>query len=138
MKKHYVLEEVEELEFDIFAINSHTKAYKLCWMINKTLEINLEKVNDQQIDKKRFARYQDLSSEGAEYNVVVNQSKEGYLIPDQKKINYFLIINKENNKLKKKDVISRLAKLKEILIIFEVKAEKTQYINRFIFNDKKN
>jgi len=43
MRTIHTLEEVTSLDLTIFAINSHIKAYSLCWHINKTLGINLKK-----------------------------------------------------------------------------------------------
>ena len=43
MKTIHTLEEVTSLDLTIFAINSHIKAYSLCWHINKILGINLKK-----------------------------------------------------------------------------------------------
>ena len=34
MKKVYFLDQKHELDFDVFAINSHCKSYALCWHIN--------------------------------------------------------------------------------------------------------
>ena len=42
MKMHYTLECDQEYEFIVLAINSHSKAYKLCWNLNNTLLLNFE------------------------------------------------------------------------------------------------
>ena len=44
MKTHFTLDYVEEIDFSVLAINSHAKGYKLCWNINKELQLNFEKV----------------------------------------------------------------------------------------------
>ena len=139
MKKRFILEHVEEPEFSVFAINSHAKGYKLCWNINKTLGLNFEKKEDQIINKEmRFSRYECITEEGFEYNILTNRSKKGYLIPDQKSINYFLIVNNKARGLEKEEVIVKLKANKEVLFVFELNIEKSKYIDRFIFNDKKN
>ena len=43
MKTIHTLEEVTDLGLTIFAINSHTKPYSLCWHINKILGFDLKK-----------------------------------------------------------------------------------------------
>ena len=40
MKTHFTLEQVDEIDFSVLAINSHAKGYKLCWNINKELQLN--------------------------------------------------------------------------------------------------
>ena len=95
MKTHFTLEQVDEIDFSVLAINSHAKGYKLCWSINKELQLNFEKVEDQIINKEMmFSRYFCTTNKGDEYNIITNRSKNGYLIPDQKSVNYFLIILK--------------------------------------------
>ena len=139
MKTHFILETVKEDEFSVIAINSHAKAYKLCWNMNKALKASFEKVEDQSVNNEMmFSRYKSVNDEGVEYNIVTNRSKKGYLIPNQKKINYFLVINNQTRVIENNEVIRRLRKNKEILFIFELDLKNNQYIDRFIFNDKKN
>ena len=52
MKTIHTLEEVTSLDLTIFAINSHIKAYSLCWHINKALGINLKKNKGAFVSKK--------------------------------------------------------------------------------------
>ena len=97
MKTHFTLDYVEEIDFSVLAINSHAKGYKLCWNINKELQLNFEKVEDQIINNElMFSRYFCATNKGDEYNIITNRSKKGYLIPDQKSVNYFLIANNKN------------------------------------------
>jgi|TARA_B100001741_G_C16393163_1_gene523431 hypothetical protein len=139
MKTHHTLDCVEEIDFSVFAINSHSKPYTLCWNINKTLELNFEKVQNQLINNNQeFSRYKSFSNHGAEYNIIVNRSKKGYLIPDQKRVNYFLILNNKLATKSTEDIISQLKQIKEVLFVFKIDEKQTKYIDRFIFNDKKN
>ena len=139
MKTHFTLEQINEIDFSVLAINSHAKGYKLCWNINKELQLNFEKVEDQIINNElMFSRYFCTTEKGDEYNIITNRSKKGYLIPDQKSVNYFLIANNRNWLAEKKEFISKLRENKEVLLVFELDVEKSKYINRFIFNDKKN
>ena len=139
MKTHFTLEQVDEIDFSVLAINSHAKGYKLCWNINKELQLNFEKTEDQMINKEMmFSRYFCTTNKGDEYSIITNRSKNGYLIPNQKSVNYFLIANNRNWVAEKKEFISKLRENKEVLLVFELDAVKSKYINRFIFNDKKN
>ena len=139
MKKRFTLDCAGEVEFSVLAINSHAKGYKLCWNINNFMHMNFEKAEDQTIENEMtFSRYKYSTDENIEYNIVTNRSKKGYLIPDQKSVNYFLIINNQNWEAEKKEFISKLKENKEVLLVFEIDVEKSKYIDRFIFNDKKD
>ena len=136
MKKKHILEAVEEVDFSVLGINSHAKPYMFCWNVNKQLNLSFEKVSDQIVDKKLFfSRYFCSTTKGDEYNIVANLSKEGYLIPDHKNTNYFLVINNKNWKTEKRGFIKKLRKTKEVLLVFEVDTKTNKYIDRFIFKN---
>ena len=139
MKKKYTLEAVEDVDFSVYAINSHAKAYRFCWSINKSLFLDFEKTQDQKIDKEMlFSRYFCEAEEGLEYNIITNRSSKGYFMPEQKSVNYFLIVNKKQNKKEKEKIINQLKNNKEVLFVFELDVTKSKYLERFIINDKKN
>ena len=134
-----MLECVEEIDFSVLAINSHTKAYKLCWNINKSLKLNFEKKEDHNIKKELWvARYTYVCDDEVEYTLLANHSKNGYLIPSQKSVNFFLLIKNDYWQQEKTEFISRLRGVKDILLVFELDTNLTKHIDRFIFNDKKD
>tara|TARA_B110000444_G_scaffold242932_1_gene260745 strand:+ start:652 stop:1035 length:384 start_codon:yes stop_codon:yes gene_type:complete len=127
------------MDFTILAINSHIKGYKLCWNINNNLRASFEKQEDHNIkDELWFARYAYICDEGVEYNLLANRSKKGYLIPNQKRINYFLIIKNDYWQNDMKAFINKLSITKDILLVFELDAKVIKEIDRFILNDKEN
>ena len=139
MKKRHILEYEPELDFSVLAINSHAKAYKLCWNINKTLNVCFEKLKDQTVNTKiNFSRYFGVTEDGVEYNILSNRSKTGYLIPDQKSINYFLITKNRNWRVEKRQIINKLRQNKEVLLVFEFDTQKNKYTDRFFLNDTEN
>ena len=85
-----------------------------------------------------FARYTYICDEGVEYNLLSNRSKQGYLIPNQKSVNYFLVIKNNCWTEDKKEFITKLGVTKDILLVFELDTTLIKDINRFILNDKKN
>ena len=139
MKTRLTLECAEELDFLVLAINSHTKAYKLCWNINKSLKLNFEKEEDHSIKEELwFARYTYVCDDEVEYTLLANRSKNGYLIPGQKSVNFFLLIKNDYWQQEKIEFISRLRDVKDILLVFEIDTNLIKHIDRFIFNDKKD
>ena len=137
MKKNYVLNCDYDYSFVVLAINSHSKVYKLCWSLNKHLGLSFEKTNNHKINEKLIVpRYKSKKKDGTVLNLLVNQSKKGYMIPSQKTVNYFLIINKDNWKKEKHEFLSKLRKINDILLVFELGSEQNR--DRFIIYDKKN
>jgi len=139
MKTRFTLECAEEFDFAVLAINSHIKAYKLCWNINSSMQLNFEKKNDHNIKKEMwFSRYNYISDEGIEYDLLANRSKKGYLVPNQKSINYFLVVKNDYWEQEKPDFMSKLRNIPDVLLAFEIDIANLKYIDRFIFNDKEN
>jgi len=121
------------------AINSHIKAYKLCWNINSSMQLNFEKKNDHNIKEDLwFSRYTYISDDGIEYDLLANRSKKGYLVPSQKSINYFLVVKNDYWNQDKSDFMSKLRNIPDVLLAVELDTANLKHIDRFIFNDKEN
>ena len=124
-----------ELDFLILGINSHIKLYKLCWEINKKLHTSFVKNknhiinNNQEFD--RFS-YTNKNSE-ITYNIISNVSTTGYLEPNNKSVNYFMIVQGEIYNTQK--TIERLNQIEDILLVFELNLSKIKTITPFILND---
>ena len=139
MKTRFTLECAEEFDFTVLAINSHIKAYKLCWNINRLMQLNFTKKNDHNIQHDLwFSRYTYISDEEVEYDLLSNRSKKGYLVPNQKSINYFLVVRNNYWEQEKLDFMSKLRNIPDVLLAFELDIANLKYIDRFIFNDKEN
>ena len=139
MKTRFTLDCAEEFDFAVLAINSHIKAYKLCWNINNSLQLNFEKKNDHNIQQGLFfPRYTFISDEGIEYDLLANRSKKGYLIPNQKSINFFLVVKSDYWLQDKIRFMNELRSTPDVLLAFELDLTNLKHIDRFIFNDKEN
>jgi hypothetical protein len=139
MKTRFTLECAEEFDFAVLAINSHIKAYKLCWNINSSMQFNFEKKTDHNIKEGLwFSRYTYISDDGIEYDLLANRSKKGYLVPNQKSINYFLVVKNDYWNQDKLEFMSKLRNIPDILLAFEMDTANLKHIDRFIFNDKEN
>ena len=124
-----------ELDFLILGINSHIKLYKLCWEINKKLHTSFVKNKNHTINNnqefERFS-YKNKNSE-ITYNIISNVSTTGYLEPNNKSINYFMIVQGERYNTQK--TIERLNQIEDILLVFELNLSKIKTITPFIIND---
>ena len=139
MKKYHTLDYAHDYGFVVLAINSHSKAYKLCWSLNQIRGLNFEITDDHKINEELiFTRYQSENIDTGRFNLLVNRSKKGYMISSQKSVNYFLIINKDNWLAEKDNFLSKLRAINDILLVFELDLEKEKNSDRFIIYDKKN
>ena len=135
MKKVYFLDQKPELDFNVFAINSHCKSYALCWHINNETSTWFKKSSGVFFSEKEVYSQFNCKHEGYDMSIIQNKSKWGFLIPEQNKIDFFLKITPKMLGDKKEDFMLKLNKISKILLIFELDLQKEQEAHRFIFND---
>ena len=135
--KTYKIDNENEIDFLILAVNSHSKSYKLCWEINKKLNTNFIKTKNHPHPQKKdqnFERftYTDKHTQ-TQYNILSNRSETGYLDPKNKSINYFLIV--QGGIYNSKKIIENLNQIEDVLLVFDLHLSKINSINPFIIND---
>ena len=135
MKTTYVLSESIEIDATAFAINSHEKDYKLCWHINKGLSVFFKKEQEpKQISKKNFSIF-TTKFDGRKLSLIKNQSKDGFLMPQKRNIDYFMTIEPQLNFHYKEQFVQKLNKVFKILLTFELDLNREPEAHRLIFND---
>lgn len=135
MAKH-ILEIEYDYDFVLIGVSSHDKDYRLCWRLNKDLNLKLaiqpsfEIKNKKQKTPSFFSFYLYENKElFTEYAVIANMSEtkqaensannlfgeinsdSDILIPEQKQFNYFVIIRGE---MENEEVDEFIRNLKEI------------------------
>lgn len=101
MKKRK-LEAEFEYDFSLFGIISALKEYKLAWLLNNNLDVQLDKANDIEIE---FLKSQNLTisnylfeTENSSLRLLKNKSVDqigdnpAFLLPELKRFDYFTII----------------------------------------------
>jgi len=139
-----------DFEFLLIGICTHAKDYRLCWEINKILDIKLERVNDIMLNPhtKDFGVEGDTSygvlsayslylCEDEESNncfhVISNKSSYETFITEQKQVDYFLRIKGNNNPDYSSDVIKMLKDNPIILTAYEIDPNKLKSKHKFLF-----
>lgn len=121
MGKH-TLEIEYDYSFVLIGISSHEKDYRICWAINNKLELELVKTESLEIKEKKLDAPSHYSlfvcnreEEFSEYFLIANRSEKGILIPEQKQMDYFIIIKEEE--IKEEKVTDIIKKIKEITLV---------------------
>lgn len=121
MGKH-TLEIEYDYNFVLIGISAHEKDYRICWALNNKLELNLVKTESLEIKEKKLDETSHYSlfvcnreEEFSEYLLIANRSEKGILIPEQKQMDYFLIIKEEE--IKEEKVTEIIKKIKEITLV---------------------
>tara|TARA_R110001592_G_scaffold140938_1_gene362101 strand:- start:7513 stop:7926 length:414 start_codon:yes stop_codon:yes gene_type:complete len=87
----------EEYDFFLIGISCHAKDYRLCWEMNRLLNIDLARTEDLDINLKtsigKFSFYEFIDEENySEYFLISNRSAKGFLIPEQKNTDFLFMI----------------------------------------------
>lgn len=127
-----------DLDFVLIAITSQLKDYILCFKLNRQLHINFSKTDDLSIDTiiatSHFSmyHYQIPESETNLY-LLTNKGDEGYLIPEMKTIDYFILIRNYISLEELEELIERINKMPEVVAAIEVDPKRLKSKENLIF-----
>jgi hypothetical protein len=154
------LEEFDEIDYQLIAIHSSLEDYRLAYYINQNLPINLKKENcNIQISNKegetQFTRFVFEDSKDIAWNLVQNKndvfvpsqnSNQGlfaetnnkfstkiYLIPEFKKVDYFLKIENGEVNIDLSKITNCIKKIERVSTVYAVEVEKIKSKNNLIF-----
>jgi hypothetical protein len=128
----------EDYDFNLIGISCHTKDYRLCWEINKSLNSDLKRTEDLEISKKGevnfFSFYEYIDEENyIEYYLISNLCSNGYLVPEQKKVDFFLLLKGNTSTNKAKDIIDRINSLSLVLTSFNIDPNQLKSKHNLLF-----
>ena len=124
-------------EFLIIGISCHLKDYRLVYLMNKNLGLDLQKQNDLIIyqfkgkQQNQFSLYH-YSRNPVEYNLLANRNPQGILLQEHKHFDYVLLINGHINSEQKRSLISGLTGISNILAAIEIKNDTIKYLDLII------
>ena len=155
------LGEFDEIDYHLIAIHTSLEDYRLAYFINQKLPINLGKSkNEIQINIKegetKFSRfyYHDVekeitwnliqnkseivqqkndNSQGLFSNINIEVSTKVYLLPELKKVDYFLKIENTDKTMDMSKIQSILNTIENITTVYSVETNKIKSKNNLIF-----
>lgn len=132
-----------ELDFDfiLIAIACPLKDYRLCHFINKHTGLELRKVKDHQLPAPRagewwmFSMYLYLpESVETEYYLISNKGEEnGYLIPEMKNTDYFLMIKNFIDEEDLDALVNAINAIPDVVVASEITPDKLKSKENLIF-----
>jgi hypothetical protein len=162
MTKYKLLsEEYEDIDYQLIAIHTSIEDYRLAFFINKRLPINLSKSqidivireNKKELQFSRFI-YEDHVND-VSWNLIQNKNQEfqssttlntglfansaaqvatkTYLIPEFKKVDFFLKIEDSCTAAEVENTISTLKTIQKVSTVYAVATENIKSKNNLIF-----
>lgn len=100
-----------DFDFCLIGIVSSEKDYRLCWMLNKLLNINLAKTEEHNTEHSKHSLYSYVQEElFREYYLLANKGDSHVLIEEHKHIDYFLMIKGALEDEEKKNMMDLIKK----------------------------
>lgn len=114
----------DQYDFILVGIACQYKDYRLCHDLNTGLNISLQREKDYEIfngkrmENIRFSFYRYVNDEDDHYYLFSNKGRPGLLIPEQKQIDYFLMVRENSQRIQLPELMNRLKEIKVILGTF--------------------
>ncbi len=120
----------QEDAFALIGISCHQKDYRLCWELNKTLEIELQKEEDIPGPNEdiSFSRYyynqEDLLQE---FYLLTNKIGKNYLATELKQADYILQVYGLHSEYETDDLVQKIIGIDGVLTAFTYPSEKLKH-----------
>jgi len=129
-----------DLDFVLIAVTTSLKDYRICYLINKFLNFNFVKISDLQLDihpnseQVLFSRYHNYwETTETDFYFIANKGSDGYLIPEMKKADYFLLIRNYIDENDLESIISALNKIPEVVAAVKIDPKKIKSRENLLF-----
>lgn len=129
-----------DLDFLVIAITCPLKDYRLCYYINKYAGLNLEKTDDHETwapssTSLFFTKYVYINENtGTEFYLIGNKGAEtGYLLPELRGSDYFLIIKEFIDDEDLKNLHKSINSIPDVVVATEIDPEKLKSKENLVF-----
>ena len=143
-----LVDDFEDEAYSLLAIHCNLEDYRMAFLLNQFLNINLKlcphdldfqytnaSYSVWNLNGNIFKREEDsLVSSGSLFDATSKVIKTYNLIPEYKNVNYFLKIENDDNYINLKSVISIIQKIPQVVTVYDVDVSTLKSKNNLIFN----
>ncbi|HVS91924.1 MAG TPA: IPExxxVDY family protein [Mucilaginibacter sp.] len=129
-----------DLDFVLIAITTSLKDYRVCYLINKYLNFNFTKVPDLEVDLIQdgipvfFSLYKHhWESSDTDFYFITNKGSDGYLVPEMRKADHFVMIKNYIDDSDVEQMISKLNKIPEVVAAVKIDPKKIKSRENLLF-----
>ncbi|HQV99253.1 MAG TPA: IPExxxVDY family protein [Bacteroidia bacterium] len=129
----------DDYDFIVIGIVCQHRDYRLCHELNQLLHINLNKkedysvFNNKRMEDHAFSFYEYVNADGDRYNLISNRCSKGVLLPEQKVIDYVLLIRPDKTRIDESELLSNLKNAKVILGVYRLEVLKLKSKDNLLF-----
>jgi hypothetical protein len=131
-----------EIDFDfiLIAITCSLKDYRICYLINRYLNFSFIKLDDLKLDIGQlnspvlFSLYHyNWESTETDFFFIGNKGSDGYLVPEMREADYFILIKNYIDDGDLEGIISALNKIPEIVAAVKIDPKKIKSRENLLF-----
>jgi hypothetical protein len=129
-----------DLDFVLIAITTSLKDYRICHHINKHLNFNFLKIADLEVDILQgsgavfFSLYEyHWEASETDFFFIANKGSDGYLIPEMRKADYFLMIKNYIDSDDLDKLVTTLNRIPEIVAAVKIDPKKIKSRENLLF-----
>ena len=130
----------DEFDFLLFGIVSQQREYRLCHFLNQRLSLTLQRdKKDYEIMKPKnrqtlgFALFRYEPEDKARFFLFANKTTGGFLIPDLKKMDYFLLIKDYQNQVNAELLLQEIKSIPLVLGAYPLEPEQLRSRENLVF-----
>ena len=131
-----------EYDFLLVGISCHEKPYRLCWAVNKALELNMERIDSLALSLKKnenpsgFPLFrQDNFENDTSLILVANRADQstGLLIPEQHQADYFFIAHGPYTDTDYERMLAEIKRIPFVLMSYRLDPENLKSKQNLLF-----
>lgn len=116
-----------EIEYDydflLLGISCHEKEYRLCWFLNRALDLQMSLQAPIEMTSKSSTSSHTLYSHEEEadvrYDLISNRAEGGYICPEYKQVDYLLRLDSDMP-VDTKELLKVVRKIPIVITAFEI------------------
>ncbi|MFD0793204.1 IPExxxVDY family protein [Mucilaginibacter litoreus] len=129
-----------DLDFVLIAITTSLKDYRICYYVNRHLNFNFIRTDDLRLDnalngaEMLFSLYHySWDNTETDFYFISNKGTEGYLVPEMREADYFIMIKNYIDEEDLDNIISALNKIPDIVAAVKIDPKKIKSRENLLF-----
>jgi hypothetical protein len=129
-----------DFDFWLIGISSHLRDYRIAWSLNKSLNLELKKEKEYEIEHKKqeekqfFSHYSYQCEETQKnYHLFANKCPNGLLLPEIKQADYLLMLDGNFNEQNIEELCKSIRDIDQINTVFNIDVQTLKSKKNLIF-----
>jgi hypothetical protein len=137
-KKTFTLDFQEEYDFLLLGVFCSYRDYRLCYELNKTLDLRLERMDDLELKLEKkgstglFPVFHFMNTDGEHFFLISNKGSNGLFVPELKQVDFFVLVKEFSRYTNADDLLKAIGKIEIVSSIIELEPTKLKSADNFL------